>query len=187
MNKRFHGMIFALIPVVIILTITVNFPLMDIRPKSLICKAHNLIQWTPSVWARELPDRPELSIIPDEIDLGQLGPGGMRKGSVMLKRATSGSVDWSLISPAGWSAAHEKILTGVLKADSELLRFQLKILSNGPEDEREKSDKSRYSGQLLFEAGKDFSAFTRKIEPGHHRVAGPSAYGQRSEIFLYSF
>jgi hypothetical protein len=182
MNKRFNGMIFALIPVVIILTITVNSPVTDIRPKSLLREAHNRIQWTASAWARELPDLSDLSISPDEIDLGQLGPGGMRKGSVMLKKAAPGSVDWSLISPAGWSAAHEKILTGVLKGDSDLLRFQLKILSNGPEDEQ-KSGKSRYSGQLLFEAGKDFSAFTRKIEPGHHRelvrlhtVSGPKSF-----------
>ena len=78
MNKRFERIIFAWIPVVIILTITVNYPVMYLLPKSLICEAHNRIQWTTSVWARELPDRPELSFIPDEIDLGQLGPGGIR-------------------------------------------------------------------------------------------------------------
>jgi hypothetical protein len=188
MNKRFHGMIFVLIPVVIILTITVITPVLDIRPEGSFREAHNRIQLTASAWARELPDRTDLSIIPAEIDLGQLGPGGMRRGSVMLKKAAPGSVDWSLITPAGWSAAHEKILTGALKGESDLLRFQLKILSNGPEDEQ-KSEKSRYSAQLLFEAGKDFSAFTRKIEPGHHRelVRLHTVSGPKSFYILFKF
>jgi hypothetical protein len=181
-------MIFALIPVVIIFTITVTSPVMKIRPEGSFYEAHNRIQLTASVWARELPDRPELSIFPAEIDLGQLGPGGMRKGSVMLKKASPGNVDWSLICPVGWSSVHDKILTDVLKGDSDLLRFQLKIFSNGLED-KQKFDESGYSGQLLFEAGKDFSTFTRKIKPGRHRelIRLHTSSGPKSFYIFFEF
>ena len=169
MDKRLYGMIFTTIIFITSLMISVSLPFSSIRPEDASRIGPELIQFTASVSARELPRQPGLTIMPAEIDFGQLGPGGTRKGSISLKKATSGSVTWSLIAPAGWNAAHEKILTGVLKGDSDLLRFQLKILSNGPEDEQ-KSEKSRYSGQLLFEAGEQVSAFTRKIEPGHHHV-----------------
>jgi len=89
MKKRFRGMIFTVIPVVMILTITVTSPVMDIWPEGSLSEAHNRIRLTASAWARELPDWPEQSIIPAEIDIGQLESEALHKGSVPLQVDTT--------------------------------------------------------------------------------------------------
>lgn len=203
MKRRCYGMIFVLISLVMISAITMSFPFMGIRPGVLFYEACNRIEGNPSVWAGELTDkfrsvpsawaqevpiRPDLSIVPAEIDLGQLWPGGIRKGIFVLKKSVPGDMDWSLIAPEGWSAAQEKVLAGSLKTESDLLRFQLKIVRIGTEGDEE-SETSGYSGQLLFETGVDSLAFTRNITPGHHRelVRLRTGSGPKAFYILYKF
>jgi hypothetical protein len=161
MDKRLYGMIFTTIIFITSLMISVSLPFSSIGP--------DLIQFTASVSARELPRQPGLTIMPVEIDLGQLGPGGTRKGTISLKKTKSGSVSWSLIAPAGWNVTDEKMMRGVFDKDGDLLQIQLKILNDEPVNNG-KNRKSARLAQLLFEAGEQVSAFTRKIEPGHHHV-----------------
>lgn len=188
MIRKWTGMRYALIPVVIMLMITISSLFTEIRWDGSFSEPQLRIRLTASAWAREIPGRSELSILPAEINLGPLGSGGLRKGSVTIKKEGPGSLEWSLITPGGWSSAHGKVLTGVLKGNSELLRFQLKILSNGSGNEH-KAGKSGYSAQLLFETGNDFSAFTRRIEPGPHRdlIRLQTGNGPKSFYILYQF
>ena len=169
MNKRFHGMILTLIPVVMILTITLIAPVMGIRPGDASRIGPDLIQFTASVSAGELPRQPGLTIMPAEIDFGHIGPGGTRKGAISFKKTASGGVSWFLITPVGWNATDEKMMMGVLDKDDDLLQIQLKILNDEPDNNGE-NRKSARPAELMFEAGEQVSAFTRKIEPGHHHV-----------------
>ncbi len=169
MDKRSYGMISTAIIVITSLIISVSLPFFSIRPEDASRTGPDLIQLTASVSARELPRQPGLTIMPTEIDFGQLGPGGTRKGFISLKKTTSGSVTWSLIAPAGWTVTDEKMMIGVLDKDGDLLQIQLKILTEEPVNNG-KNRKSARPAQLLFETGGQVSAFTRKIEPGHHHV-----------------
>jgi hypothetical protein len=182
MDKRAYRMIFTTIIFIASLMISVHFPFLSIRPEDTGRTGSDLIQFTATVSAGELPRQPGLTIMPAEIDLGQLGPGGTRKGFISLKKTTSGSVTWSLAAPADWNVTDEKMMMGVLDKDSDLLQIQLKILNDEPVH-NEENRKSARPAQLLFEAGEQASAFTRKIEPGHHHVrirmetdSGPRAF-----------
>lgn len=169
MDKRLYGMISTTIIFIASLMLSVSLPFLSIGPKDASRIGPDLIQFTASVSARELPRQPGLTIMPAEIDLGQMRPGGTRNGAISLKRTTSGGVTWSLIAPAGWNDTDEKMMMGVLGKDGDLLQIQLKILNDEPV-KNGKNRKSARPAQLLFEASEQVSAFTRKIEPGHHRV-----------------
>lgn len=169
MDKPLYGMISTTIIFIASLMLSVSLPFLSIGPEDASRTGPDLIQFTASVSAGELPRQPGLTIMPAEIDLGQLGPGGTRKGAISLKKTTSGNVTWSLIAPAGWNVTDEKIMMGVLDKDGDLLQIQLKILNDEPVNNG-KNRKSARLAQLLFETGEQVSAFTRKIEPGHHHV-----------------
>lgn len=186
MHKRPAGMMYVLISGVILIMNTICFSFTEMRWDGLFYESNLRIRSVVSAWAVEVPDRPAIAILPAEVDLGQLGSRGLRRGSVMIKQEGSKGLEWSLMTPAGWTADHEKRLTGVLKKDGDLLRFQLKILSNGAESWY-KSEKSGYSAQLLFETGNDASAFTRKIEPGRYQeiIRLQTDNGPRSFYILF--
>jgi len=169
MDKRLYEMIFTTIIFITSLMISVSLPFFSIRPEDASRTGPDIIQFTASVSAGELPRQPGLTIMPAEIDLGQLGPGGTRKGAISLKKTTSGSVTWSLVAPANWNVTDEKMMMGVLDKDVDLMQIQLKILTDEPVNNG-KNRKSTRPAQLLFETGEQVSAFTRKIEPGDHHV-----------------
>lgn len=118
--------------------------------------------------ARELPVTQNLTITPGEIDLGHIGPGGTRRGAVVLKPPPSGVAGWSLVAPSGWTQAEEKILRNVQTKVEETLRLQLRIV-NGGIRESVNNGKARYSAQLLIEAGDSFTELTREIAVGNYR------------------
>jgi hypothetical protein len=169
MDKRLYGMVSTTIILITSLMISVHLPFLSIRTEDTSRTGPDLIPFTASVSAGELPHQHGLTIMPTEIDLGQLGPGGTRKGAISLRKMTSRSATWSLIAPAGWNVTDEKMMMGVLDKDGGLLQIQLKILNDEPANNA-KNRKYARPAQLLFEAGEQASAFTRKIEPGHHNI-----------------
>ena len=169
MDKRLYGMIFTTIIVIAILMISVSLPLLSIRQEDASRTEPDLIRFTASASARELPRQPGLTTMPAEIDLGQLSHGGTRKGVVSLKKTTSGSVTWTLTPPAGWTATDKIMMMAVLEKDSGLLQIQLKILTEEPINNG-KNKKSARTAQLQFEAGEQIFVLTTKIDPGHHHV-----------------
>jgi hypothetical protein len=188
MSKILTRMLYALIPIFVILMIPIGSSFTEIRQEGVYGESQLRIGLSAPAWAREMPGRSELSLFPAETDLGHLGPGGLRKGSITIKKDAREALEWFLTTPAGWRAVNHKNLSGIVKEDSDLLRFQLKIFVDAPIDE-EDAGQSGYRAQLLFQAGEDVSAFTRRIKPGRHHelIRLQTASGLKTFYILFEF
>lgn len=169
MDKRSAGGIVIAVLFIFSLMCFVHLPFGGPGLRDAGCTGPDPVRLAAPAWAAESPRQPGLAVMPAEIDLGQLGPGATRKGTIALKKTAPGRVTWSMEGPADWTAASEKRISGVLDRDSDQLQFQLRILGNGPSI----NSLFRVSARpalLVFDAGEQSLAFSRSIEPGPQHV-----------------
>jgi hypothetical protein len=69
--------------------------------------------------------RLDLTVTPQEIDFGTLGPGEEAKGTFYLKNLGPGNLEWFAEGPEGWNLTENQILSGVLGQSPESLRIHL--------------------------------------------------------------
>jgi hypothetical protein len=168
MCKRFNVKFLALQMVAVLFLLSGISFVSDVRVQDSSSAVPVRLEPFTLVHAVERPVRPELIIVPVEFNLGQIGPGGVRKGSVLLQNKALESVKWALMPLSGWTLTDAKNLGGVVSGDSESLKFQLKIV-NGSLQNANGLKKTAYSAYLMFEAGGQTSEYMREIKPGNYR------------------
>lgn len=107
---------------------------------------------------------PVLTITPREIDLGALGPGEEAKSVFYLKNVGSGSLDWSMEGPAGWTKMEGASLSGVVGESPEPVKIHLAFLN-----EKEQGKLLNCTLILSLEGGGQKAAFRRVMPMGSLR------------------
>ena len=105
-----------------------------------------------------------LTVNPQEIDLGALGPGEEAKGTFYLKNVGSGNPEWFAEGPEGWKLTENQILSGFIGQPPEPLRIHLVYV-------REVGASKNRSCSLILrlEAGGEATAFRREVPVGELR------------------
>lgn len=129
-----------------------------------------------TVWGQNVPKPPSipvddldasravLTVSPQEINLGALGPGEEARGTFYLKNPGQGSLEWFAEGPAGWNLVETQILSGVIGPQPEPLRIYLSYLK-----EVGSSKKRGCLLSLRLEAGGLAAVFRREAPVGDLR------------------
>jgi hypothetical protein len=105
-----------------------------------------------------------LTVNPQEINLGALGPGAEAKGTFYLKNVGPGKPEWFAEEPKGWTLSGGLNLSGLIGQTPEPLRIHLVYV-------REVGTSKNRSCSLILrlEAGGDAAAFRREAPVGDLR------------------
>ena len=124
--------------------------------------------------------QPVLTVTPREVDLGALGPGEEAKGLFYLKNVGSGSLDWSLEGPEGWTRGESQNLSGVVGELPEPITLRLVFLN-----EKAQGKSSSCPLLLRLESGDQMASFRREAPIGTLResIRINSSGGARTVFF----
>lgn len=112
--------------------------------------------------------RPVLTVKPREIDFGALVPPAEATGAFIIRNVGSGSVEWSIKSPEGWSVARTEKLTGALYDKPDNLKIQISSLKE-VKQEKAGNRGEFYSVRMTIEANKRVISYQKRLAAGAHR------------------
>jgi hypothetical protein len=122
-----------------------------------------------------------LSVNPQEMNLGVLGPGEEARGTFYLKNSGTGTLEWFAEGPAGWNLIENQILSGVIGQQSEPLRIHLSYVK-----ELGASKKRGCLLNLRLEAGGLSAVFRREMPVGDLRESiGFNYDGGMQTVFFH--
>jgi hypothetical protein len=102
-----------------------------------------------------------LTVNPQEIDLGTLGPGEEAKGTFYLKNVGHGKLEWFAEGPERWNLMENQILSGIVGQQPEPIRVHLLYVKEvGP------SKKRNCVLLLRLESGGLVTSFRREVPVG---------------------
>lgn len=134
----------------------------------------------PSPGRSDVDLLPVLIVTPREIDLGALGPGEETRSVIYIKNIGSGTLEWSMEEPAGWTRLDAQGISGAVGDSPEPLKLHLAFL-----DEREPGKPSDCTLVLSIEGAGQKSAFRRVVPMGALRepIRIESRGGTRTVFF----
>lgn len=108
-----------------------------------------------------------VSVTPEQVDLGIIGPGQTAGGKFALRSISPRPLQWSTRGPAGWTAIEQQELRAVMEGRAAEPTLKLRVSA------RMDASSRTYPVRMSLEAGAQSMICVKDLPPGIHHEAVP--------------